>query len=147
MIISVLPQSNGVGFALGYPHCYEGLGDNMNRTYLYVAAFVFVVGAYYLYGTMQYRDGWSEGRTALVEQQRQRAQAKLEKQVTRQQQNDTKAAAAEQHGAARTVTITQEVVKYIKTPGRNVCTFGEARVKLKQAAVDNANHIEGYDHE
>ncbi|EDW9898087.1 hypothetical protein GTL58_004382 [Salmonella enterica] len=119
----------------------------MNRTYLYVAAFVFVVGAYYLYGNMQYRDGWKEGRADLVTQQRQQAQAKLEKQITRQQQNDTRAAAAEQHGAARTVTITQEVVKYIKTPGRNVCTFDEARVKLKQAAVDNANHIEGYDHE
>ncbi|EPN5572144.1 hypothetical protein ACT0WS_004397 [Salmonella enterica subsp. enterica serovar Montevideo] len=119
----------------------------MNRTYLYVAALVFVVGAYYIYGIMQYRDGWREGRAALVTQQRQQAQAKLEKQITRQQQNDTRAAAAEQQGAARTVTITQEVVKYIKTPGRNVCTFDEARVKLKQAAVDNANHIEGYDHE
>lgn len=119
----------------------------MNRTYLYVAAFVFVVGAYYLYGIMQYRDGWNEGRAALVMKQRQQAQAKLEKQVIRQQQNDTRADAAEQQGAARTVTITQEVVKYIKTPGRNVCTFDEARVKLKQAAVDNANHIEGYDHE
>lgn len=147
MILSVLPQSNGVGFALGYPHCYEGLGDNMNRTYLYVAAFVFAVGVYYLYGTMQYRDGWKEGRTALVTQQRQQAQAKLEKQITRQQQNDTRAAAAEQQGATRTVTITQEVVKYIRTPGRNICTFDEARVKLKQAAVDNTNHIEGYDHE
>lgn len=147
MILSVLPQSNGVGYALGFPHCYEGSGDNMNRTYLYVAAFVFVVGAYYLYGIMQYRYGWKEGRAALVEQQRKQAQAKLEKQVTRQQQNDTRAAAAEQHGATRTVTITQEVVKYIRTPGRNVCTFDEARVNLKQAAVDNANHIEGYDHE
>ncbi|UNY50511.1 spanin [Salmonella phage PhiSTP1] len=147
MILSVLPQSNGVGYALSFPHCYEGLGDNMNRTYLYVAAFVFVVGTYYLYGIMQYRDGWKEGRAALVTQQRQQAMAKLEKQITRQQQNDTRAAAAEQQGAARTVTITQEVVKYIKTPGRNVCTFDEARVKLKQAAVDNANHIEGYDHE
>lgn len=99
------------------------------------------------YGKWQYSSGWKEGRAALVTQQRQQAQAKLEKQITRQQQNDTRAAAAEQQGAARTVTITQEVVKYIKTPGRNVCTFDEARVKLKQAAVDNANHIEGYDHE
>lgn len=119
----------------------------MNRTCLYVAAFVLVAGAYHIYGIMQYREGWKEGQAALVTQQRQRAQAKLEKQITRQQQNDTRAAAAEQQGAARTVTITQEVVKYIKTPGRNVCTFDEARVKLKQAAVDNANHIEGYDHE
>lgn len=99
------------------------------------------------YGYMQYRSGWNEGRAALVTQQRQQAQAKLEKQITRQQQNDTRAAAAEQQGVTRTVTITQEVIKYIKTPGRNVCTFDEARVKLKQAAVDNANHIEGYDNE
>lgn len=100
-----------------------------------------------VYGYLQYRSGWNEGRAALVTQQRQQAQARLEKQITRQQQNNTRAAAAEQQGAARTVTITQEVVKYIKTPGRNVCTFDEARVKLKQAAVDNANHIEGYDYE
>ncbi|ELZ3649992.1 hypothetical protein ULT26_004286 [Salmonella enterica] len=119
----------------------------MNRTYLYVAAFVFVVGAYYIYGVTQYRDGWKEGRAAMATQQRQQAHARLEKQVTRQQQNDTRAAAAEQQGDTRTVTITQEVIKYIKTPGRNVCKFDEARVKLKQAAVDNANHIEGYDHE
>lgn len=107
------------------------------------AAILLVIGAYY----NGHGNGWKEGRAALVTQQRQQAQARLEKQVTRQQQNDTRAAAAEQQGAARTVTITQEVVKYIKTPGRNVCTFDEARVKLKQAAVDNANHIEGYDHE
>lgn len=119
----------------------------MNRTYLYVAALVFVIGAYYLYGIMQYRDGWKEGRASLVVVQQQKAQAKLAKQITRQQSDDTKAAAAESKGAASTVTITQEVIKYVKTPGRNVCTFDEARVKLKQAAVDNANHIEGYDHE
>ncbi|EEH8063278.1 hypothetical protein G3R67_003417 [Salmonella enterica subsp. enterica serovar Agona] len=119
----------------------------MNRTCLYVAAFVLVVGAYYIYGIMQYREGWKEGQAALVAQQHQQQQARLEKQVTRQQQNDAQAAVAEQQGAARTVTITQEVVKYIKTPGRNVCTFDEARVKLKQSAVDNANRIEGYDRE
>lgn len=94
-----------------------------------------------------HHQGWNEGQANLVEQQRGQAAAKLAKQTTRQQANDTKAAAAEQQGAARTVTITQEVVKYIKTPGRTVCTFDEARVKLKQAAADNANHIEGYDHE
>lgn len=108
-----------------------------------VIAALLNIGAYYNGRS----NGWKEGRAALVTQQRQQAQAKLEKQITRQQQNDTRAAAAEQQGAARTVTITQEVVKYVKTPGRNVCTFDEARVKLKQAAVDNANHIEGYDHE
>ena len=107
------------------------------------AAVLLVIGSYY----DGHSNGWKEGRAALVVEQQAKAKARLEKQITRQQQNDTRAAAAEQQGAARTVTITQEVVKYIKTPGRNVCTFDEARVKLKQAAVDNANHIEGYDHE
>lgn len=115
------------------------------RIILAVVAVSLLVG--WGYGKWQYSSGWKEGRAALVAQQRQQAQARLEKQITRQQSDDTKAAAAEQKGATRTVTITQEVVKYIKTPGRNVCAFDEARVKLKQAAVDNANHIEGYDHE
>lgn len=107
------------------------------------AAVLLVIGSYYNGRS----NGWKEGRTALVTQQRQQEQAKLEKQITRQRQNYARAAAAESKGAARTVTITQEVVKYIRTPGRNVCTFDEARVKLKQAAVDNTNHIAGYDHE
>jgi hypothetical protein len=94
-----------------------------------------------------YHKAWDAGRQELVEQQRKQAQARLTKQLERQHQDDTRAAAAETAGAAKTVTITQEVVKYLKTPGRNVCTFDEARVKLKQAAVDNANNIPGYDHE
>ncbi|EEK8036570.1 hypothetical protein G3156_004391 [Salmonella enterica subsp. enterica serovar Montevideo] len=113
------------------------------KVYLIIRVAVAVL--FVLYGKVQYHNGWKEGRAALVAEQQEKAQAKLAKQITRQQQDYTRAAAAEQQGAARTVTITQEVVKYIRTPGRNVCTFDEARVKLKQAAVDNANHIEGYD--
>lgn len=101
----------------------------------------------FLWGKWQYHRAWNDGRQNLVQQQKAQAEARLQKQLTRQQQNDSKAAAADTKGAAKTVTITQEVVKYIRTPGRNVCTFDEARVKLKQAAVDNANNIEGYDHE
>lgn len=108
-----------------------------------VVAVLIVAAAYYNGRSI----GWKEGRAALAAEQQEKAQAKLAKQITRQKSDDTKAAAAEQQGAARTVTITKEVVRYIKTPGRNVCTFDEARVKLKQAAIDNANHIEGYDHE
>lgn len=118
----------------------------MNASTITITAAAWIVSLS-LVGGWQHSKGWKEGRAALVTQQRQQAQAKLTKQITRQQQNDTRAAAAEQQGAARTVTITQEVVKYIRTPGRNICTFDGARVKLKQAAVDNANHIEGYDHE
>lgn len=92
-----------------------------------------------------YRKGWDGGRQNLVQQQQAKAQAKLAKQTTRQQANDSKAAAADDEGKAKTVTITQEVIRYVKTPGRNVCVFDASRVQLKSRAVDNANTIPGYD--
>lgn len=92
-----------------------------------------------------YRKGWDGGRQNLVQQQQAKAQAKLAKQTTRQQANDSKAAAADGEGKAKTVTITQEVIRYVKTPGRNVCTFDTDRLSIKSAAVDNANTIPGYD--
>lgn len=97
------------------------------------------------YGLFQYNNGWKEGRAALVAEQQAKAQARLAKQTTRQQANDSKAAAADDEGKAKTVTITQEVIRYVKTPGRNVCTFDDARVLLKSRTVDNANTIPGYD--
>ena len=97
------------------------------------------------YGYIQYRSGWNEGRANLVQQQQARAQAQLAKQTTRQQANDSKAAAADDKGKAKTVTITQEVIRYVKTPGRNICVFDGTRVQLKSRAVDNANTIHGYD--
>lgn len=92
-----------------------------------------------------YRKGWDGGRQNLVQQQQAKAQAKLAKQTTRQQANDSKAAAADDEGKAKTVTITQEVIRYVKTPGRNVCVFDDTRVQLKSRAIDNANAIPGYD--
>ena len=97
------------------------------------------------YGKWNYHVGWSEGRANLVQQQQAKAQARLAKQTTRQQANDSKAAAADDEGKAKTVTITQEVIRYVKTPGRNVCTFDDARVVLKSRAVDNANNIPQFD--
>lgn len=97
------------------------------------------------YGKWNYHVGWKEGRQKLVQQQQDKAQAQLAKQTTRQQANDSKAAAADDEGKAKTVTITQEVIRYVKTPGRNVCTFDDARVMLKSRAVDNANTLPGYD--
>lgn len=94
---------------------------------------------------ISYRKGWSEGRQNLVQQQQAKAQVQLAKQTTRQQANDSKAAAADDEGKAKTVTITQEVIRYVKTPGRNVCVFDDTRVQLKSSAVDNANTIPGYD--
>lgn len=92
-----------------------------------------------------YRKGWDGGRQNLVQQQQAKAQAQLAKQTTRQQANDSKAAAADEEGKAKTVTITQEVIRYVKTPGRNVCVFDDSRVQLKSRAVDNANSIPEYD--
>lgn len=101
--------------------------------------------AAWCYGKWNYHAGWSEGRAALVAEQQAKAQAQLAKQTTRQQANDSKAAAADDEGRAKTVTITNEVVRYVKTPGRNVCTFDDARVVLKSRAVDNANNIPQFD--
>lgn len=100
---------------------------------------------FYVYGEYQHHVGWNEGRQNLVEQQAEQARAKLARQTIRQQADDTKAAAADDEGKTKTITITQEVVKYVKTPGRNVCTFDGARVLLKSHAVDNANNLAGYD--
>lgn len=116
----------------------------MNLTYrLYIAAALVVALAFV--GWRLYSSGWDNGRAALVAEQQAKAQAKLAKQTTRQQANDTKAAAADEAGKAETVTITQQVIKYVQTPGRNTCVFDDTRVQLKSRAVANANNIPGYD--
>jgi len=97
------------------------------------------------YGKWNYHVGWNEGRANLVAEQQAKAQAQLAKQTARQQANDTKAAAADEAGKAETVTITQQVIKYVQTPGRNTCVFDDTRVQLKSRAVANANTIPGYD--
>lgn len=92
-----------------------------------------------------YRSGWNEGRQNLVQQQAEQARAKLAKQTTRQQANDSKAAAVDEAGKATAEVITRDVIKYITTPGRNVCTFDANRVMLKSRAAANANALPGYD--
>ena len=144
MIISVLPYSNVVGIRLCYSLLLRGVGDNMNLR-ITLAVVVVSLLAGWGYGKWQYSSGWKEGRAALVAEQQEKAQAKLAKQITRQQSDNIKAAAAESKGAVSTVTITKEVIKYIKVPGRTKCTFDSKRVELKRQAIENANHIEGYD--
>lgn len=97
------------------------------------------------YGKWNYHVGWSEGRANLVLQQEEQARARLAKQTTRQQANDSKAAAADESGKATAEVITRDVIKYIKTPGRNVCTFDDARVLFKSRAAATANALPGYD--
>jgi hypothetical protein len=116
----------------------------MNLKATVVAGACFIILAY-AHGIYQYRSGWSEGRANLVSQQQQKAQAELAKKTQRQQQDESKAAAADNEGKTKSEVITREVVKYIKTPGRSVCTFDPERVQLKSHAVANANSITGYD--
>lgn len=115
---------------------------NLKATVVAGACFILLT---YGYGIYQYRSGWGEGRANLVSQQQQKAQAELTKKTQRQQQDESKAAAADNEGKTKSEVITREVVKYIKTPGRSVCTFDDARVLLKSHAVANANSIPGYD--
>lgn len=117
----------------------------MNRTYLCMAIVSVLTLSGYGYGIYKHHQGWADGRQDLVQQQQAKAQAQLAKQTTRQQANDSKAAAADESGKAETVTITQQVIKYVQTPGRNVCVFDDVHVKIKHDAVLNANEIPGYD--
>lgn len=115
---------------------------NLNATVVAGACFILLA---YVHGIYQYRSGWNEGRANLVSQQQQKAQAELAKKAQRQQQDESKAAAADYKGKTESEVITSEVIKYIKTPGRRVCTFDPERVQLKSRAVANANSIPGYD--
>lgn len=92
-----------------------------------------------------YSRGWAEGRQNLVQQQQAKAQAQLAKQTTRQQANDSKAAAADESGKATAEVITRDVIKYIKTPGRSEPQFSDERVRIKSAAADNAACIPEFD--
>lgn len=116
----------------------------MNLRILFIIAGVWLVS---LFTTKlwYYHTGWSEGRADLVHEQTEKAQAQLAKQLTRQQANDVKAAAADESGKATTEVITRDVIKYIKTPGRDVCVFDDTRVRIKSAAAANANNIPGFD--
>lgn len=118
----------------------------MNLKATVVAGACFIILAY-AHGIYQYRIGWNEGRANLVSQQQHEAQAELAKKTQRQQQDESKAAAADNEGKTKSEVITREAVKYIKTPGRSVCTFDDARVLLKSRAVANANSIPGYDND
>lgn len=116
----------------------------MNLRTLAVVAVISFLSAY-AYGVIQYNIGWQAGVADLKDKMVKEAQAKLAKQVQRQQSNDQKAADADQQGTAKTVTITRDVIKYVKTPNRTVCEFDPVRVSIKSASAVNANTIKGYD--
>ena len=112
---------------------------------IYVAVVAVSVLAAWGYGKWNYHVGWGEGRQNLVQQQQAKAQARLAKQTTRQQANDTKAAAADESGKTTAEVITRDVIKYIKTPGRSEPQFSDERVRIKSTAADNAACIPEFD--
>ena len=114
---------------------------------LYLATVAVLALAGYGWGLWQNRTGWQEGRTALLAEQSEAAEKLRQENAQRQLVEDTKAAEAEQQGEAKTVTITREVVKYVQTPGRNVCQFDDRRLRIKANAVANASFIPGFDGE
>ena len=117
----------------------------MNRIFIYAQLAALTIVATYGYGLLQYNNGWKEGRQNLVQQQQARAQAQLAKQTTRQQANDSKAAAADESRRANTEVITRDVIKYIKTRGHSDCEFPAERVRIKSTAADNAACLAGFD--
>lgn len=112
---------------------------------LYLATVAVLALAGYGWGLWQNHTGWSEGRTALRAEQSEAAEKLRKANAQRQQVEDAKAAEAEQQGEAKTVTITREVVRYVQTPGRNVCLFDDRRLRIKADAVANASNIPGFD--
>lgn len=114
---------------------------------LYLATVAVLALAGYGWGLWQHQTGWQEGRTALLAEQSEAAEKLRQENTQRQQVEDTRAAAVEKQGEAKTVTITREVVKYVQTPGRNVCLFDDRRLRIKADAVANASNIPGFDGE
>ena len=115
------------------------------RLYLATVAALSLAG--YGWGLWQHQTGWRDGRDALIAEQSEAAEKLRQENTHRQQVEDAKAAAAEEQGEAKTVTITREVVKYVQTPGRNVCLFDDRRLRIKADAVANASNIPGFDGE
>ena len=113
------------------------------RVYFVTVAVMTLAG--YGWGFWQNHTGWQDGRTALLAEQSEAAEKLRQENAQRQQVEDTRAAEAEQQGEAKTVTITREVVKYVQTPGRNVCLFDDRRLRIKADAVANASNIPGFD--
>lgn len=115
------------------------------RIYLATVAALALAG--YGWGLWQHQTGWREGRNALLAEQAEAAEKLRQENAHRQQVEDTKATVVEKQGEAKTVTITREVVKYVQTPGRNVCRFDDRRLRIKADAVANASNIPGFDGE
>lgn len=115
------------------------------RIYLATVAVLSLAG--YGWGLWQHQTGWREGRNALLAEQSEAAEKLRQENTHRQQVEDTKAAAAEEQGEAKTITITKELIRYVQTPNRVKCDPPPERVQLRARAAANANFIPGFDGE
>lgn len=97
------------------------------------------------WGLWSHQTGWREGRNALIAEQAEAAEKLRQENTQRQQVEDVKAVEAEQQGEAKTVTITRDIVRYVKVPNRVKCEFPVERVQLRARAAANASFIPGFD--
>lgn len=114
---------------------------------LYLATVAVLALTAYGWGLWQNHTGGQEGRTALLAEQSEAAEKLRKENAERQQVEDTKAAEAEQHGEAKTVTITKELIRYVQTSNRVKCDSPPERVQLRARAAANASNIPGFDGE
>lgn len=112
---------------------------------LYLVTVVALALACYGWGLWQHQTGWREGRNALLTEQSEAAEKLRQENTHRQQVEDAKAAAAEEQGEAKTITITKELIRYVQTPNRVKCDPPLERVQLRARAAANANFIPGFD--
>ena len=94
-----------------------------------------------LTGLLSWRTGWNahaDHINVLAADKRAKAEKAL-------QPAEQKAAQASAEGKVIYRTITRDVVKYVQSPDRTVCQFGDAAVQLRQRAIDAANSISGFD--
>jgi len=99
----------------------------------------------YLNGLYQHHLGYQDGQTALLSEQAKEQAERLAAQQRQQQKDDAKAAAADEIGKKEAEVITRDIIKYVKTPGRNVCVYDPVRVSIKASSVQNANCLAGFD--
>lgn len=124
----------------------------MNRILIYALIAASIAGGVWGYGAWKYASGWDEGRQKLITEQQEKERQRQAKLATRQQANDTKAAAADSEGKTKTEVITREVIKYVSKASSAdrgglgaKCSFDAERVRIKADAADNAASIPGFD--
>ncbi|EHL5406166.1 hypothetical protein KD288_002388 [Salmonella enterica] len=98
---------------------------------------ILFIGTYYA----GYLKGWY-AHSDKVNREHAEKNKKAEKTVAAGEQ---KAATASAEGKVIYRTIYRDVVKYVNDPNHTKCDFDDHAVRLRQRALDAANHIPGFD--